>query len=266
MGRHQHHDAARHVQIPVERTAEVSDVDQQLQTGIMQGDPQLGNAPFVGQQVENEDPVRVENILFQPQAAYDGKTGIGAVHHQKGHIAEFGGGILQQAAEKIDHDHPEAHRPHIARKAERLPAEIETEEDNVGNADIGDDVLRDEGDHKQVDIRKRQQGDEGVKPRHAVDAIHEIVDVQDADGGKDGDKGLPAHQIEDAELEKHQKDPRRLHQQPDVGADRMHIIPQADEGDQRHPEDEPRPHQVMHQEKEQAGHIKDHADAADRPS
>ena len=130
-----------------------------------------------------------KDIASGEEALGDGEATVGKEDDDKAEAADIFSIIGQSL--HITHYQEEDYQTHgdasdVAGEAARLGAEVEEAEDKDSNQNGDDELELNETIFKNVDISERANDDERISGKHAVDAIHEVIDVEDT--GKDHDK------------------------------------------------------------------------------
>ena len=168
------------------------------------------------------------------------------------------------AVMRREDDEGDAHRAHVSGKAPGPFTEIEETEHQNRQASNVEQGLVDEN-IAVIEHRQRDEHRKGVRPRDAVDPVHEVVRVDDADADYQGrDDSPPKLRAEESQVHEHQQHRRELHQEPPHIRHRMHVIREAHRAYRRQPRHEPRVVQPEERGVQPRTHEKDNSPAPQR--
>ena len=202
-------------------------------------------------------------MLVQQDAVHDGQHGVHAVDPEKQEVLDIARGGYEPAQGKED-DEGDAHRAHVSGKAPGTPAEIEeTEHQNRQARNI--EQRRVDETIAVIEHRQRDEHRQRIRPRDAVDPVHEVVRVDDAHADyQRWDDSPPKLYADETKVHEHQQHRRELHQEPPHVRHRMHVIRKAHRAYRRQPRHEPRVVQPEERGVQPRTHGKDDATAPQR--
>ena len=95
-----------------------------------------------------------------------------------------------------------------------------------------------------IDIEQRH---ERIASRHAIDAIHEVIDIHQAHTGNGQKQDDMRRSADKTRVVEHQQDGRKLADQPDLRVDVIHIIEETHCSQYRQADEAPREQRAMEQ-------------------
>ena len=166
----------------ITRISDKPDITKGLYTHINERDLEMAHAQLIGHDLIGMFLMRCHEVLTQEDAMEHGQTTIDRIDHNERHPIQLG--LLEEQLEDEEQD-DKANRqsPHIAGKALGMRAEIEETEHEDGHEHEHEQIIIDKMGDKMVDIDQRQDGHQGIATRHAIDTIHEIIDIHHAHTG-----------------------------------------------------------------------------------
>ena len=222
-----------------------SERDRELDAHVDAGHRHVAHPQFIGHELIGMFAVRLSQPLMQHEAMHDGQVAVHAVQDQQDQVRHVPG-LHDQLPQREEQDERHTDAAHVAGEAARLALRAEIEEAEHQHAQHRYDEIRLLDEAKtSIQQRQRRQHHQRVSGRHAVDAVHEVDDIECAaiHDQRDGHEPpqLPA---QDAQAAEHKQDRHELHHQPEHVRQRLDVIPEA----------HPRDHQQADEERPIAQH------------
>ena len=244
------------------RHAQCPDVHQKLKRHVEQRHPHVGNMQFIGHNLVGMLAVGKEDVLMQHQPMDNRPNAVHPIDRQQDNPIKAA--IRQdKAPQREQQDERDAHRTHIARKATCAGTEVEP----IEHTQRQKSYPQDGGVHKslamQVGIQQSGHSHQTVSSRDAIDAIHEVVGIEDAGAEYQSHQNVPPREMmEQAPFVEHQQHGGKMENNPHLGRHGMHIIHETNEANQRQPGKEPRVRATEKQGAKQHAPIEHDAPAA----
>ncbi len=222
----------------VEGQEDQSRRDKELQGHVDGRDDDVWHAQLVGHQLVGMFAVCLAEVLVQLYAVADGQDGVGAVHGQEGDVGEVLRLEYQPAEGKKKYE-GYGDRADVAGKAACPAPEVkQAENDQAQPRDVevrhGDEWVA------GVEIYQRQQHCYRVAAGDAVDAVHEVVGVDDANTDNERHYNYPpVGGVEDAELIEHQPHGGELDDEAHAVGQRPDVVGEADQAHKAKSGDKP---------------------------
>lgn len=185
----------------------------------------------------------MKDILPQEQTPNDSETTVSAIDDKEDHVAELSRRHYYQPGNQVDNDTSHTYRPDITSETHRLFPEIEKQKYKISENDIHNEVCIDEPYHFLIDIQQGAECHQGIDAGHAVDSVHEIIHIEDADTYENDYQRLPPINIKYIQLIKYHREADNLEQKAYFRVNRLDVIAEADHRDDCDSEEEPQlPH------------------------
>ena len=135
-----------------------------------------------------------KDVAAGEEALGDGEATVGEEDDDEAETADILAVIRQSL--NITHYQEENYQAHgdasdVAREAACLDAKIEEAENEDGNQHGDDELNLNESVFKNINIGECANDDKRIGSQHAVDAVHEVVDIEDSREDNDQQDYLP---------------------------------------------------------------------------
>lgn len=256
-------DGSQEVTIAVGAAQQIACKDNGLHRHIEKRNHDVRHAQLVGHNLIEMLAVRQSDVLVKHQPMDDGQHAIHAIDRQEDYPTEVFRPDNQPAYEEKQ-DESDAHRTDIACETLRPAAEVEETEHQHRTDDRTDEVFLHKRHDLAIDIRQCREYHQRIAARDAVDAIHEVVGIDDSRADNQGYDEPPPSPREQSPLPEHQCHGRELNHKPHFLRDGMHIIYKTDARHHRQRQHEPRILEAVGQEVSQCSEVEDDSSTSER--
>ena len=240
---------------------DVANVDDELQKGITSRDIEVGHVKVVDHGFVGMLAVGGKNIASGKEPLGDSEKTIGQEDDDKADTADVQTRArirVDIANKQIQHDKTHTDAAHIAGETACIGAEVEEAENEDGYHDGGDEFDVDKPVFKDVEIAESANHNKRIGGKHAVDAIHEVVDIEDSCKEHDEHDKLPRGYGRDIGPEREEYC-GKLCEKAQPRRQRMHVVHKANHSQDGDGDEEIMECQAVGERVEQHGEVEDDA-------
>ena len=160
--------------------SDITNIYQKLQESITCRDIEVRHLEVVDHSLVGMLSMSSEDVTAGEETLGDGEAAVGEEYDDEAEgtdIDAFAGDSFNITHKKEEDDKSHGNASHIAGEAACLGAKVEEAENENGNHDGGNKLRLDKRNLEEVEIAESADNDKRISGEHAVDAIHEVIDV-----------------------------------------------------------------------------------------
>ena len=240
---------------------DVADIDDELQKGITGRDKEVWHVEVVDHGFVGMLAVGGKNIASGKEPLGDGEKTIGQEDDDKADTADVQTRArirVDIANKQVQHNKTHTDAAHIAGETACIGAEVEEAEDEDGYHDGGDEFNVDKLVFKDVEIAESANHHKRIGGKHPIDAIHEVVNIEDSRKEYDEHDKLPRGYVRDVDPER-EEHCGKLSEKAQPRWQRMQVVNKTHQRQDGNGDEEIVESQAVGERVEQHGEVEDDA-------